>query len=139
MKPCMVPVGLYIYRYTSRGMKSDVKEITNAWGWGGGRGGDDTKYNINTRELSRSFFTLNGLYSLSAFLTSGHSKRLTILPHIHPFIHTFTHRPRSQPRKATASSSGAVKVRCLAQGHLDTLALGRAGDRTSNLPVTSLL
>ena len=27
-----------------------------------------------------------------AFLTSGHSKRFTILPHIHPFIHSFTHR-----------------------------------------------
>ena len=31
--------------------------------------------------------------------------------------------------------SGAVRVRRLAQGHLDTL--GGAGDRTSNLPVTS--
>lgn len=30
-KPCMVPSLLYMYRYTSRGMKSDVKEITNAW------------------------------------------------------------------------------------------------------------
>lgn len=30
-KPCMVPFLLYMYRYTRRGMKSDVKEITNAW------------------------------------------------------------------------------------------------------------
>ena len=38
--------------------------------------------------------------------------------------------------RATASSSGAVRSRCLAQRHLDTL-LGGAGDQTSNLPVTS--
>lgn len=31
MKPCMVPVWLNMYWYTSRGMKSDVKEITKAW------------------------------------------------------------------------------------------------------------
>lgn len=36
-KPCMVPFLLYMYRYTRRGMKSDVKEITNAWaGMAGG-------------------------------------------------------------------------------------------------------
>ena len=29
------------------------------------------------------------------------------------FMHTFTHRRRSQPRKATASSSGAVRLRRL--------------------------
>ena len=46
------------------------------------------------------------------------------------FTHSFTHRWRCQPCKEIASSSGAVRVRCLAQGHLDT----RAGDRTSNLP-----
>jgi len=61
------------------------------------------------------------------------SKAFTFLPHIHPFIHTFTHRRRCQPCKATASWSGAVKVRwCLAQGHLHTW------DRTSNLPVASV-
>lgn len=38
-KPCMVPSALYVYRYTRRGMKSDVKEITNAWpGTAGERG-----------------------------------------------------------------------------------------------------
>ena len=46
-----------------------------------------------------------------------------------PFMHTFTHRRRCQPYKATAGSSGVVRVRCLTQRHLDT--------RTSNLPVTS--
>ena len=35
---------------------------------------------------------------------------------------TFTHQRRSQSRRATASLSGEVKVRCLAEGHLDTLA-----------------
>ena len=38
----------------------------------------------------------------------------------HPFIHTFTHRRRRQPCKVTVSSSGAVRVRCLAQRHPDT-------------------
>ena len=42
-----------------------------------------------------------------------------------PFIHTVTHRRRSQPHRATASSSGAVRGRCLAQRH------------SSNLTVTS--
>ena len=50
--------------------------------------------------------------------------------------HSFTHRRQCQPHKATASSSGAVRVRRLALGHLDTR-LGGAGDRTSNLQVTS--
>ena len=77
---------------------------------------------------SRDFFIFLGLHSFSAFLTICHSKRLTILPNIHLFMLTFTHRRRCQPREATASSSGAVRVRFLAQGHPDT--------RTSNLPVT---
>ena len=56
-----------------------------------------------------------------------------IASHIHPFMHTFTHRRRGrQPCK----TSGALRVRCLAQGHVD-IQLGGAGDRTSNLPVTS--
>ena len=59
-----------------------------------------------------------------------------LLPHIHPFSHKFTQRRRSQPRKDTASSLVAVRVRCLAQGHLNTV--GRAGgDQTFKLPVTS--
>jgi hypothetical protein len=38
-----------------------------------------------------------------------------------PLIHMeFTHRRQSQPRRATASSSGAVRLRFLTQGHLDT-------------------
>ena len=73
---------------------------------------------------------------IQPFLTSGHSKCFTTLPLIHSFMHTFTHRRRSQPRRATASWSGAVRVRRLAQGHLHTQ-LGGAGDRTGDLPVTS--
>ena len=42
---------------------------------------------------------------------------------------------RCQPCKATASSSGTVRVRRLAQRLLDTR--GGAGDRTSNLPIAS--
>ena len=45
---------------------------------------------------------------------------------LQPFIHSFAHRRRCQPSRATASSSGAVRVRCLPQGHLDTQ-LGGAG------------
>ena len=55
---------------------------------------------------------------------------LTQLPTIHSSIHT----PAAE--STTASSTGAVGVRSLAQGHLDTV-LGGAGDRTSNLRVTS--
>uniref|UniRef100_A0A8C5A1M9 Uncharacterized protein n=1 Tax=Gadus morhua TaxID=8049 RepID=A0A8C5A1M9_GADMO len=36
------------------------------------------------------------------------------------FIHTFTHRRRNQPCKVTARLSGAVRVRFLAHGHLNT-------------------
>ena len=92
----------------------------------------------NRKSVVFKMHYVNGLHLYSAFLTSGHSKHFTILPNIHPFIHTFTHRRRSQPRKTTASSSGAVRVRCLAQGHLDTR-LREVEDRTSNLPVTSQL
>ena len=51
---------------------------------------------------------LNGLhiYIYSAFLTSGHSKHFTILPHIHPFMHTFKHRQRCQPCKGEVPCSG---------------------------------
>ena len=66
---------------------------------------------------------VNGLHLYSTFLTSGNSK--------HPFspIHAHIHtQRRSPPRKATASSSGAARVRCLAQGQLNT----------SNLPAKPL-
>ena len=74
----------------------------------------------------------------SSFIQRFYPQRFTVLTDIHPFMHTFTNRRWSQPRRATASSSGAiVRVRRLAQGHQDTRQLGGAGNRTSNLTVTS--
>ena len=52
-----------------------------------------------------------------------------------PFIHAFEHRRQDQPCKATASSPGAVRVRCLAQRQLN-LQLEGSRDQASNLPVT---
>ena len=74
---------------------------------------------------------VNELQLYSAILTSGHSKSFTICPNIHPFMHTFTAESTT-----IAVRSVAVRVRCFAQGQHDAL-LGGAGDRTSNLPVTS--
>ena len=71
------------------------------------------------------------IYS-ALFPTSDHSKSFTTLPH----IHSFTHRRRCRPQKAAISSYGVGRVRFLPQEDLDTQ-LGGAGDRTSNLPVTS--
>ena len=72
----------------------------------------------------------------SSFIQRFYLKRFTALTDIHPFMHSFTQRCRSQPRRATASWSGAVRVRRLAQEHHDTQP-GGAGDRTSNPAVTS--
>ena len=83
-------------------------------------------------ESSIKWRIVNGLHLYSDFLTSGHSKRFTTFPNIHPF----TQRRWCRLRMATASSSVALRVRCHALGQLHTL-LGGAGDRTSNLPVTS--
>ena len=55
---------------------------------------------------------------------------------LQPFINTLITRRRSPPRRATASLSGAVRVRCLAQEPLNAQ-LGGAGDHTSNLLVRS--
>jgi len=52
--------------------------------------------------------------------------------------HPFIHRQRCHLCKAPASSSRAVRVGRLTQGYLDTLQ-GGVGDRTSNLPVTTVL
>ena len=59
----------------------------------------------------------NELHLGCTFLTSGHSKHVT-LANIHPFTHTFTRPGRCQPRRATASSSSADGVRRPAWGHL---------------------
>ena len=57
-------------------------------------------------------------------------KRFTVLTDIHPF----KHQRRSQPHRETASWSGAIRVRRLAQGHHNAR---RSWDQTSNLAVTS--
>ena len=66
---------------------------------------------------------------------SGYFADAFIQSDLQPFIHTPTAESTTQgpPRRVTASSSRAVRVRCLAQGHLDR----GAGYRTSNPPVTS--
>ena len=64
----------------------------------------------------KTFFGCKWTAFIYLFSNHGHS-----LPNIYTFIHTFTHQLRCQPCKATASSLGAVRVRCLAQGHHDTL------------------
>ena len=73
------------------------------------------------------FLTSSGGCSQDSCMHAGNCRRsetrlfIPRFSNIHPFImHTFTHRRRCQPRRATASWSGAVRVRCLAQGHLDT-------------------
>ena len=50
---------------------------------------------------------VNGLFLYGAFITKWHPKHSPIPTHIHPC-------------KATAVSSRAVSIRCLAKGHLDT-------------------
>ena len=72
--------------------------------------------------------------SMPPQLQLGHLADAFIQSDLHRLIHTLTHWRQSQPCKATASSSGAVMVKCLAQGHINTQ-LGGAGDRTSNLSV----
>ena len=53
---------------------------------------------------------------------------------VHAHIHTPTAESTTQGNRV--SSSGAVRVRCLAQGKHNNQLAG-AGDRTSDLPVTS--
>ena len=60
-------------------------------------------------------------------LQLGHLADAFIQSDLYRLIHTLTHQRQSQPCKATASSSGAVRVKCLAQGHINTQ-LGGAGD-----------
>ena len=72
------------------------------------------------------------IVSVSMFSVQHCTIIYTILPNIQLIMHTFTHR--WQPCKATASL--VVRVRRLAQGHLNTELKG-AGDQTCNLPVTS--
>ena len=78
-----------------------------------------------TQVITREETGRNGPHLLSAFLTCGHSAAsYPVLP-VHPFIHTFIHGQWCKPCKTTASWSGAVRVRRLAQVHLNTVRRGR--------------
>ena len=71
----------------------------------------------NQRRTPRIYIMLDFLYLLFTFRGFDrrfYPQRLTTIP---SQIHTLT---LSQPRRATASSSGAVRMRRLAQGHLNT-------------------
>ena len=57
---------------------------------------------------------------VSSFPFSIYIQDAFIQSDLHPCMHTFTHRRWSQPHRATASSSGAGRLRCPAQGHLNT-------------------
>ena len=71
---------------------------------------------------------VNGLHLYRAFLTIGHPKRFTMLPHIHHSrTHSHTDGGVNHARRQPARRELTVRVRCLAQGHLDTQ-LGGAGD-----------
>ena len=57
-------------------------------------------------------------------------------PKRHTTTHTHIHTPTAESTPQGVSQLRADRVRRLAQGHLDA-PLGGAGDRTSDLPVTS--
>ena len=50
---------------------------------------------------------VNGLPLCHAFLTSGDSKRFTIMPNIHQFTHTCTQRRRCRPRQGNSLLVGS--------------------------------
>ena len=77
-----------------------------------------------------------GLERTGVFVTHTNSSDRTFLGQNRYYIYILGNGSQVNPRKATASSPGAVRVRRLAQGHLNTQ-LGGAGDRTSDLLVTS--
>uniref|UniRef100_A0A8C5FCX7 Solute carrier family 12 member 5b n=1 Tax=Gadus morhua TaxID=8049 RepID=A0A8C5FCX7_GADMO len=68
-----------------------------------------------------SVLNVDGLHLYSAFLTIGHPKRFTMLPHIHhSCTHSHTDSGVNHARRQPARWELTVRVRCLAQGHLDT-------------------
>ena len=97
------------------------------------------KEGSSSNALVKRYYLVLILCSLSVQTSRINTQRpkMRALRWCHPFMHTFTHLRRSQPRRATASWSEAVRVRRLAQGHLNILTLGGARDQNSNLLVTS--
>ena len=67
--------------------------------------------------LNKRFLPFHIAFTFRAFSRGFCPKRLITTK----FVNTFTNRRRSQPCKVT----GAVRVRCLAQGHSDTPLEGR--------------
>ena len=85
--------------------------------------------------------TLNGKWNahIPCFSNQWPLKALNNIAQQSP-IHAHIHTPTAEAAMQGDSSwSGAVRVRCLAQGHLDTQQqeLTGVGDQTSILPVTS--
>ena len=83
-------------------------------------------YAIYMRSLNQ--YIIPSMHQLQLQLQLGHLADALIQSDLHRLIHTLTHRPC----KATASSSGAVRVECLAQGLINTQ-LGGAGDPWASL------
>ena len=53
---------------------------------------------------------VNGLGLCSTRLTSGHSKRFTLLPDTHPFMHTLTHTRGAVTTDAGQAGSGDTSM-----------------------------
>ena len=71
----------------------------------------------NTQQLHH---LINASDQLQLQLQLGHLADAFIQSDLHRLIHALTHRRQSQTCKGTASSSGAVRVKCLAQGRVRT-------------------
>ena len=91
----------------------------------------NVQQSINQKEKKKICQLVKGISKNGPHIYCFYPTCFTVLTNTHPF----THRWRSQPRRATASS-GAIRMRHLAQGHHNTQ-LGGAGDLTSHLAVTS--
>ena len=72
-------------------------------------------WKIQTQILDRNLQTHSYTFNLHLHLAD-----YFIQSALEWFIHTFRNQRRSKRSKAPPSSLGAVRVRCLAQGHLDT-------------------
>ena len=72
--------------------------------WNEGAGQDQRRVRVCVFTCARNSLTQ---------LQLGHLADAFIQSDLHQLIHTLTHQRQSQPCKATASSSGAVRVKCL--------------------------
>ena len=105
------------------------REASTGWGMRNGTFSGNNKGTI-------IYQSLTSVNAVTALTNSGLiNKYIHYIWHLGDFADAFIQSFRSQSHRATDSSSGAFRVRCLAQGHLNTH-LGGAWDRTSNLLVT---